>query len=277
MTARDDRVEQACRLAQAIDAADTVDVAAMLAALGLRANAHSWPEIQTVLHAHRNGRPVLPVRRRAIRSNMFEPDADHGSDDFDVAEFSYAEVSISRSAGEAFAGTDLALRILAGCAVRHGDYRPGREGSHIVAFRDHSFILSPDGQVVIGYRLLQRRPATRSSHGETATSDVKFSVDTFSPDTVTVLPRVVDGFANKHGTDLDEAEAEIRGFLRWALEKGKCRALDNGCGLFELRGFRVWVSPDGRTVTKYRTEHIERTPGDVRNGVPSRFGRRRER
>lgn len=259
----------------------------------LERNAHGWEEIQTVLAAHRAGKPTVPQRsthstrasrpemRRPRRANMYEPDLDTDIEPTDTDEdrgvdpheFTYAAVGITNSARTAFDGEDIELLILLGCAVRHGEYQPGRDGAHKFRFREHYFVVSEDGGTVIAYAQRENRPRERRAD-DTPVEAVTLDATSFHPDTVSIKRNVLFAFGNKHGVDDDEAEEEIRAFLEWALQANKHRTLKNGCHLFDYRGFKVWVSPDGAEVSKYETLHIERTPIDVRDGVPSRFARR---
>jgi hypothetical protein len=246
--------------------------------------AHSWEEVQTVIAAKRAGRPTTPTPRRGSggrnsirrgRANMFEPevgDEDLGEegDGVDPYEFSYAECAVTNRARDDYQGPDIELLILLGCAVRHGGYLAGKGGAHRFSYRQHLFVLSPNGEAVIGYMRREERVRTRQE----PVDGVALEETGFDPETVVIKDRVIDAFINKHGVEEDEAEEELREFLSWALEAGKHRILKNGCHLFDHQGYKVWVSPDGGEVSKYDTLHIERTPRDVREGVPSRFGKR---
>ena len=65
---------------------------------------------------------------------------------------------------------------------------------------------------------------------------------------------------------------EIHQFAVYALRQGGYKRLDNGAHYLSRDGFRIWLSPDARMVTGYRTLHSERTPSQVRAGrVRSRF------
>lgn len=279
------RLAFAADLAEALDRGECEDLATFIEQDGavVPRGAHSWEEVQTVIAAKRAGRPTVPGRtkkrreapRRFTRANMYEPDMERaedvgGDEDVDPYEFSYAECAVTNRAREDFRGEDLDMLILLGCAVRHGGYRPGKGGAHRVSYREHTFVLSPDGLAVIGY---MRREGRERKHGEEV-QGVDLGSTGFSPDTVRIKDSVIDAFVNKHGVDDEEAEEELREFLSWALESKKHRLLKNGCHLFDHQGYKVWVSPDGEEATKYETLHIERTPRDVREGVPSRFGKR---
>ena len=272
-----DRVDIACALASAIDAGDVDDF------IGFRewytgqlpGSAHSWPEIQTVLAQHRAGRRCTgePSRRHSgpRRGNIFEPEFETDTGGLDVREFSYTDVHLTPAARERFTGSTLAQRILLGCAVRHGTYRPGRDEAHLVAYGAHRFILSADAAVAISYQEADTARPRRGAGAPVATHTL--DEVGFDAATVAIRDRVIEAFSNKHGTDDQEAEEEIRAFLDDTLARHKHRVARNGCHVFAADGYTVWVAPDGAEVTKYETLHIERTPGDVRNGVPSRFGR----
>jgi hypothetical protein len=280
----EDRLTVACDLATALDAGEVEDFREFSEDYEeLPRGAHAWPEIQTVVAAHRSGMPVLWRRSsredgrktRRDRSNMYEPDISSGEDGIDVTTFSYAQVHVSRAVRDAFEGDELELRILLGCAVRHGSYKPGRGDSHIVSYDGHSFVLTPDASAVIGYRFFKPRTKQRRTGDEVET--VSLEESGFDPSKVDISERVLDSFSNKHGTDEDEAEEEIRDFIADAIERDRHKVAKNGCHVFDVDGYTVWVSPDARRVTKYETRHIERTPRDVREGVPSRFSKPRER
>lgn len=279
----EDRLSVACDLAEALDAGDVDGFREFAEGYKeLPRGAHAWPEIQTVVAAHRSGMPVLwrkslkshSREHRRDRSNMYEPDVSSGDDGMDVTSFSYAQVHVSRAVRDSFEGEELELRILLGCAVRHGSYKPGRGESHIVSYDGHSFVLTPDSSAVIGYKFFrpQPRPARKDDQAQTVGLDDAG----FRPSEVEISDRVLDSFSNKHGTDEDEAEEEIREFIADALARDRHRVAKNGCHVFDVDGYTVWVSPDAQRVTKYETRHIERTPRDVREGVPSRFSKPRD-
>lgn len=279
-----ERLEIAVELAEALDQGDCSDLEsfAEVRELTLPRGAHSWEEIQTVIAAQRAGRPTVPMGQRVSRTrrpersgraNMYEPDLEeHDEDgaDIDPYEFSYAHCAVTKRAREEYGGDDIELLILLGCAVRHGGYRPGKGGAHRFSYRDHLFVLSPDGSAVIGYMQREQRVKERRE----SVDGVELEETEFGPESVHIRDSVIDTFVNKHGVEDEEAEEEIREFLAWALEAKKHRLLKNGCHLFDHQGYKVWVSPDGREATKYDTLHIERTPRDVRDGVPSRFGKK---
>lgn len=257
--------------------------------------AHSWPEVQTVLAAWRAGKPVLPQggekkpAKKAVkatkRANMYEPDlayddyeensGDDSDEGLDPHDFNYAEVGITNTARKAFEGDDLEMLILLGCAVRHGGYRPGREGAHKVFYKEHNFILSSGADVVVSYAKYEKARKNQRDTVEVEVKTIDLNETGFDPETIELGRGMIYSFINKHGVDEDEAEEEIRSFLAWANEENKHRVLKNGCHLFDHQGFKVWVSPDGKLATKYETLHIERTPLDVKEGVPSRFGKKR--
>lgn len=272
-----ERLETACELAEALDEGSVNEWAEFAEEQDLPRGAHAWWEIQTVMAAHRAGQSVVKderPRKPRPRTNMYESDIDSGDPDgIDPAGFSYAEIHLSKKALETFGGDDLEMRILVGCAVRHGQYEGGRDGAHIVRFGDHSFVLTPDAGAVIGYRRQTSRGGMRRENEKVET--VSLEDANFDPEKVEIGYRVIETFGNKHGCDDDEAEEELRDFLADAIEREKVRVAKNGCHIFEADGYTVWVSPDAKKVTKYDTKHIERTPRDVREGVPSRFGKRR--
>lgn len=93
---------------------------------------------------------------------------------------------------------------------------------------------------------------------------------------VRVSRRALDSFRYHHGGSDDEAESQIRMMLEDFVLRSARRV--NGAGFTDLarEGFVLVLSPDGGTVTAYRTVHRERTWGQVRAGVRSRFSRTRQ-
>lgn len=283
-----DVLSLACDLARSLDAGEVASFRQYADTLDyhLPRNAHSRPEIQTVMAQHKAGRPCTPVRTGQrgrgwsktpgiLRGNMYEDEVVvEEVEGLDAHAFSYTDVHVARSARERCSlDDDISFYILLGCAVRHGHYHPGREGAHIVSYAGHSFILTERADTVIGYTYRPRGPRRPQQHVEVG-EPTPLSDTAFDPYQVLIRPRVIETFAHKHGTDDDEADREIRDFLADAYERNKYRIAANRCHVFTVDGYTVWVSPDGREVTKYTTVHIERTPRDVRDGVPSRFSTR---
>lgn len=283
----EDRVDIACNLAEAIHNGEVTEWSEWAKEEDLPRGAHAWWEIQTVIASWKSGKPVVREEKRTgrgrekHRANIFESEYDSGDDvrgdedGIDPAGFSYGEVHLSAKSLEAFGGDDLAMRILVGCAVRHGEYEAGRDGAHIVRFGEHSFVMVPDCSAVIGYRKQTKRQHPKRD--DEVVQTVSLEDAGFDPEKVVISGRVIDAFCGKHGCDEDEAEDEIRDFMQDALERERVRVAKNGCHIFDVDGYTVWVSPDAKRVTKYATKHIERTPRDVREGVPSRFGGGRRR
>lgn len=282
-----DALSLACGLARSLDAGEVSSFREYAATLehSLPRGTHSWPEIQTVMAQHKAGRPCAQLRSsrrgrhrpdtlKVSRGNMFEDEVVvDESDGLDAYDFSYTDVHITRSARERCTLDDLSMSILLGCAVRHGHYQPGRGGAHIVSYLGHSYILTEQADMVIGYSY-RPRPVRRRQHHSEVGEPTPLSDTGFDPYQVHIRPRVIETFSHKHGTDDDEADGEIRDFLADAYGRNKHRIAANRCHVFTADGYTVWVSPDGCEVTKYTTVHIERTPRDVREGVPSRFSTR---
>ena len=287
VTRVEDRLIVACDFAVALDAGEFEDFRSFSQEYDeLPRGAHAWPEVQTVAAAHRSGMPVLWKKTKRDRhgnshqerSNMYEPDIDRGEADvIDVTTFSYAQVHVSQAVRDGFDGDELELRILLGCAVRHGSYKPGRSDSHIVSYDNHSFVLTPDASAVIGYRFFEpRNRPLRETQESQEVSTTSLEDSGFDPQKVDISDRVLDAFSNKHGTDDKEAAEEIRDFIADAISRERHRVAKNGCHVFDVDGYTVWVSPDAKRVTKYETRHIERTPRDVREGIQSRFSKNRD-
>jgi hypothetical protein len=94
---------------------------------------------------------------------------------------------------------------------------------------------------------------------------------------VAIDPAVVRWFVGRHRVDEETARRELSGLLRYAAEDGTRRKAADGSHLLSHQGFTVVLSPDGAVITGYETVHFERTPSQVRDRMPSRFGRARQR
>ena len=98
---------------------------------------------------------------------------------------------------------------------------------------------------------------------------------TFKPNELWVATKVQNEFTSYHSCSADEAIENIRLLVERSLHEGKYRALGWGGHLFWWRGYQVIVTPNLRTVVRYRTNHYERTPQQVVDGVKSRLSKRR--
>ncbi len=95
--------------------------------------------------------------------------------------------------------------------------------------------------------------------------------DEFDPSSLKVATRCQREFTEHHQVTPEVAIEEIHQFAVYALRQGGYKRLDNGAHYLSRDGFRIWLSPDARMVTGYRTLHFERTPSQVRGRVRSRF------
>lgn len=103
---------------------------------------------------------------------------------------------------------------------------------------------------------------------------VEFDAAVFDPNKVWVATRVQRDFTSYHGVTADEAISNIRLLLSLAVDKGRYIRLTSGAHALWWRGYKAILSPDLATVVRYRTNHFERTPQMVVDGVKSRLGRR---
>ena len=84
-------------------------------------------------------------------------------------------------------------------------------------------------------------------------------------------------FVGRHRVDADTARRGLSWLLCDATDNGARRKGPDGSHRLSYQGFTVIVSPDGAVVTGYETNHFERTPSQVRDKIPSRFGHARQR
>lgn len=122
----------------------------------------------------------------------------------------------------------------------------------------------------------QARPSKRriivDEDYEVVADDLR--ADTFDPSRLVVGVRAQRAFTSHHGTDASTAIDELRFLAAEALRHGTYGRTDGGFHSLWFNGFGVVISPDGSMITGYRTLHYERTPRQVAEGVPSRFGKR---
>lgn len=107
-------------------------------------------------------------------------------------------------------------------------------------------------------------------HGATVT----FDRSSFEEGAVWVATKVQQDFTAYHAVSADEAISNVRLLLRLAADDGRHTQLDDGSHRFSWQGFSAFVTPDLGTVVRYRTNHYERTPQMVADGVRSRLGKR---
>jgi hypothetical protein len=87
----------------------------------------------------------------------------------------------------------------------------------------------------------------------------------------------VRAFVGRHRVDDETARRELSRLLADAADSGTHRKAADGSHQLSDRGFTVTLSPDGAVMTGYETSHFERTPSQVREKAPSRFGYARQR
>lgn len=106
---------------------------------------------------------------------------------------------------------------------------------------------------------------------DVAGEPVAFDPETFDPGEVWVATRVQRQFTAYHGVTAEEAIANIRLVLDRAAQGDKHRQLEDGSHRFWWGGFTVRLSADLGVVLRYKTNHYERTPQMVADGVKSRL------
>lgn len=94
--------------------------------------------------------------------------------------------------------------------------------------------------------------------------------ETFDSSDLWIGIKVQKAFTEHHGTDAHSAIRELRLLAGEALSKGKYDRLNDGFHRLRHEQFELKLSPDGKTVMRYKTFHYERTPSEV-------FGRKRSR
>lgn len=81
-------------------------------------------------------------------------------------------------------------------------------------------------------------------------------------------------FIDQHGGGEHTAEVEIRQVLGEFLETAQHVRQRGGYWLLDRDGYRLVLAPDAKTVTAYRTGHLDRTYAQFAAAVPSRVGRK---
>jgi len=103
---------------------------------------------------------------------------------------------------------------------------------------------------------------------------VDFDKSTFNPKDVWVATKVQKEFTAYHKVRVADAISNIQLLIEKSIQKGKYVKLNWGGHLFTWRGYLAILTPDLRTVVRYRTNHYERTPAQVVNGVKSRLAKK---
>ncbi len=150
--------------------------------------------------------------------------------------------------------------LIVGCYWRSAD------GTHLLEVGRHQMALSSDGLRCERYAQLTESPAR--TWGE--------PIDLVEPGwnrhAVVFDPAVVRAFVGRHRVDEETARQELSSLLGDAADSGARRGAADGSHRLSHRGFTVVLSPDGAVITGYETTHFERTPSQVRDKKPSRFG-----
>lgn len=101
--------------------------------------------------------------------------------------------------------------------------------------------------------------------------DRSFDPDDFNPDDVWVSANTQRAFTAHHNVDAEEAIENVRLVLERARAANRHRRLPNGAHVFAWKGFSVVVTGDLEAAVRYNTNHYERTPRMVADGMKSRF------
>ena len=102
---------------------------------------------------------------------------------------------------------------------------------------------------------------------------VDFDKSTFNPKNLWVATKVQKEFTAYHKGSAEDAISNIQLLIEKSIQKGKYYKLRRGGHLFRWSGYLAILTPDLRTVVRYRTNHYERTPRQVVNGVKSRLAK----
>ena len=103
---------------------------------------------------------------------------------------------------------------------------------------------------------------------------VEFDKSTFNPKDLWVATKVQKEFTGYHKCSADIAISNIRLLVEKSIQNGNYHKLSSGGHLFSWHGYLAILTPDLRTVVRYRTTHYERTPRQVVDGVKSRLAKR---
>jgi hypothetical protein len=218
----------------------------------------------------------VPVRRQRARVVPLIVDEDYDlveyTADLDPVSFDPRRVQLSRGAIAAWGRHPVELREKLKEALLRGGYWRTASGGHLLEIGRHQILLSEDGRCCDTYTFLPQ--PTEPAYGG--------PIDTLVPpawdqDDVGLAPHVIRQFAGRHRVSEDDAAEELFDLLDHAVERGKHIRDNRGYHRLSADGFTLIISPDDSTITSYHTLHAERTPSEVRNKVPSRFGRRKMR
>jgi len=164
------------------------------------------------------------------------------------------------------------LKKLAQSALTSGYYWRGPVGEHLLEVGIHRMTLSPDGFAMTRYEPFRREIVPDPEIGP----PLDQLGDDWSPGVVQVGPSAVEQFMTRHRVDADVAIGELFDLLDDAAERGSRDTERGGRHVLRVNACTVKLAADGRTLVRYSTLHVERTPSQVRAGVPSRFGANRK-
>jgi hypothetical protein len=190
--------------------------------------------------------------------------------DLDPVTLDVRRVHITQQALEQWGRHPAALQAKIRDALIRGGYWRSEDRTHLLELDRDQIVLSRDGRRCLSYARLCEAPSRL--WGEPV--DL---AGTWSTEAVEIDQAAVRTFAGRHRVDDDTARRELSALLRDAATNGTRRKDADGCHRLSYQGFTVTVSPDGTAVTGYQTSHFERTPSQVRDNVPSRFGHARKR
>jgi len=103
-----------------------------------------------------------------------------------------------------------------------------------------------------------------------------FDKSTFNPEDLWIATKVQKEFTSYHRCNAEAAISNIRLLVKKAIQEGKYQKLIWGGHVFTWRGYLVVVTSNLQTVVRYRTNHYERTPIQVADGVKSRLSNKRK-
>lgn len=128
----------------------------------------------------------------------------------------------------------------------------------------------------LSIRRNQRRRTTLTVNEDYDDADVvpgapRAITDTFDPQAIWVSRRVQASFCEYHDTTPQEAIANLRLVAAKATANGTHKTNDAGFHTLWWNGFEVVATPDLQAIIRYKTNHYERTPQMVADGIPSRL------
>ncbi|MHB1433461.1 MAG: hypothetical protein ACYCVZ_15265 [Streptosporangiaceae bacterium] len=220
------------------------------------------------------GSPVARSRPRKIGLTVAE-DYDLIEDDcpdLDPVTFDARRVWVTRPALEAWGRHHRLVQARIRLALSRGGYWRTAEGGHLLEIGRHQLELSADGRYCVAYALLPIPPSPPCG-----SPIEELRAPEWDPAAVVLSPHAVRQFAGRHRVDEDTAADELFDLLDDAAARGMRFRFASGEHALAVDGFTITLAPDGATVIRYATVHAERTPSDVRDKVPSRYGRRHRR